>query len=513
MKSWKRGTAIVLCILCCLLFSSAFSANYATYGDASDTTVFYVTSNGNASLEFNQSEGLCYVLSYSFSPDGEFFEEEAWGKYHLLITAPDGRQYSEDWNRTSDGESYTLKLNYSGLYTVQVVPFTEDEMSSSWNRGEFYYWMNVPQWWINAKKNCSAAKSIEATVRVRQIDIDTRAVLEERSVTVRPGNNTVSAGNTPSGYTAVYGTSSNVYVSDQGIPEVSVVDFYYRKNARQESYVNIYCYDLYGNLIDNYRESVPQSKSVSPKSISGYRALSGAQYVWLSGAACSPANIVFYYEGGYAPVPTQLPTLIPTYTPRPTLLPIITPVPTPVPTLIPTNTPRPTMQPDPGRGNPVTPFSWDTQFKPGTSSAGKYNDKRVERLPNIADDNYRTSFDWLVWSSEMTDDIPELTAFFSGETISSIGIRNGCVRSYSDYSQFARPKGITVVVHTLDGRKYETYMALPDKHTTEYQIYNLNCTVTNVDYVDFWLNSYFSNSKADLEHQNVIHIADIQFYR
>ncbi len=165
-----------------------------------------------------------------------------------------------------------------------------------------------------------------------------------------------------------------------------------------------------------------------------------------------------------------------------------------------------------GKGAVVYPNSWDTQFKPGTSAENKYNDKRYLKLDNLHDDNYQTSFNWLIWTSEMKDDIPEITAHFSGETVSSIGIRNGYLKSESEYWQYARATRLNLTICDYSGNVYNTSICVPDYYTTNYQVFSLGGTYTNVATIKIWLADYNNNESADINHKNVVQISDIQFY-
>ena len=85
----------------------------------------------------------------------------------------------------------------------------------------------------------------------------------------------------------------------------------------------------------------------------------------------------------------------------------------------------------------VYPTEWDTQFRPGLTEK-EYNLERYKDLRYVGDDNYGTPYVWLIYSSERSDSIPELTAFFPGSTISEIGVRNGCLKNATDYFRYAR---------------------------------------------------------------------------
>ena len=166
-----------------------------------------------------------------------------------------------------------------------------------------------------------------------------------------------------------------------------------------------------------------------------------------------------------------------------------------------------------GSGRLVIPYEWDTQFKPGTTGTNTYNDKRYLRLGNLADDNWMTSFDWLIWSGERVDGIPEITARFRRETVSSIGIRNGYLRDKDEYYRYARASGLTVKIRDAYGREYQTYLRIPDEYSTEYRVYSLGGTYSDVTSIEVWLDTFRCDETMDIEHRYVIHIADIQFYQ
>ena len=73
--------------------------------------------------------------------------------------------------------------------------------------------------------------STTATITVRQVDVDTGAVLSTRYETLSVGTHTVSAGSTPSGYQAYSSTSTTVTVYSDGTASQGLVTFQYRKKA------------------------------------------------------------------------------------------------------------------------------------------------------------------------------------------------------------------------------------------------------------------------------------------
>ena len=68
-----------------------------------------------------------------------------------------------------------------------------------------------------------------ATITIRQVDVDTGAVLSTRYETLSVGTHTVYAGSTPSGYKAYSSTSTTVTVYSDGSVSKGLVTFQYRK--------------------------------------------------------------------------------------------------------------------------------------------------------------------------------------------------------------------------------------------------------------------------------------------
>ena len=234
--------------------------------------------------------------------------------------------------------------------------------------------------------------------------------------------------------------------------------------------VAVTCYDSRGGVIRSYTETVTGTRTLYPPTFTGYTANSGAQNVTCENGVCNPARVDFYYTLNTAPAPSA-------------------------------------------DARVVTPTVWDTQFKPGTATAvadGKIdNENKIEFLPRLYDNDYTTSFYWLYWQSERNDDIPELTAYFSGATVSSIGIRNGKVYGSSQYSRYGRVKRFVVRIYDTAGNMYSTTIQIPDRNTTDYQEFSLGGTYANVERIELWLDGIYKGS----DEPYYIHISDIQFYQ
>ena len=339
-----------------------------------------------------------------------------------------------------------------------------------------------------------------------------------------------------SGYTA---TTTGQYIDfSNGACSPSSVTFYYQKEVIPVN-VTIYCYDTDGNYIRTYTETISTSQTLYPRAISGYTVASSGQPVSVSNGTCSPSTVTFKYRkdiptgnvtvicrdsrGGVISTTTEkvsgsrtiFPPAITGYT---TTSPAQTVTcqaggvcsPAQIEFIYSLNT-----APTGGSTNPdvVTPTLWDTQFKPGTATAKSgdviSNDDRIKNLPYLYDDNPDTSFFWLVWQSEWKDDIPELTAYFNGDTVSSIGIRNGKATGFSGFAKYARATSLRIVVYDNSGRSYSTSIQLNDYYQRDYRVFSLGGTYQDVNRVEIFLLNY---KPGDTE-KNYIHISDIQFYK
>lgn len=465
MNTMKRKWLIplALALLISIAALPALAEKNATSGSGADTSVFFVESYGNAKVVFNQSEGMCHELSYTHLVDGIQGDEEEWGKYHIYVYTPYGSSYVEDWDKTFNGGSYTLSLNGAGIYRIRVVPYTGSEMTDSWTLDKFISWTTYPRWWISEQRNCSCMANLNVSVYVQQVDQNTGAVLSSRTVTLNFGNNSVSAGSNPSGYTLVSSSTANVYVDSSGRPDKNTVTFYYKRNTPSSASVTVYCYDQNGNYIQSYTETISSGKTINPKSISGYTATSSGQYVSFSNGSANPSSITFYYKKNSAPVP------------------------------------------QPSHGT-VRPTGWDTQFKPGYCRQD--NETKYRDLYKLYDDNSSTAFWWVIWKSERTDSIPEITAYFNGDTVSSIGIRNGRLDSYTQYARAARFR----VRITHSGGTSTTYVYIPDVKDYGYQTFSLGGTYSGVTRIELFLDGgdgegFYSGTKE----KYYLYISDIMF--
>ena len=314
------------------------------------------------------------------------------------------------------------------------------------------------------------------------------------------------------------------------------VTFKYQK-IRNPATLTVNCYDENGTFIKSYTETLTASKTVNPQAISGYNIASEGQYVSYSDGTCSPASISFSYKKIPAPATLTIRCIdnngnvIRTDKESITANKTITP---PVITGYTALSPSQQVTYSDGKCSPAQidfqyqigssvkpgtnprmayPASWDTQFKPGTATHNDgSNADRIQRIANLYDDDASTSFFWMIYTREMQDNIPEFTAYFNGDSISGIGIRNGNLKSSNAFKQYARPKMMDVRIYDASGNVYKTTLTIPDGYSKDYREFSFGTTYTNVSRVEicFTEKSYFYYGSAQT---NVCHIADIAFFK
>ena len=166
---------------------------------------------------------------------------------------------------------------------------------------------------------------------------------------------------------------------------------------------------------------------------------------------------------------------------------------------------------NPGQsGTLVTPYMWETQFNP-LDAISSYNYERYKRLPNIGDNNYATTYEWLIVSNEMQDNIPELTAWFRGNSVNSIGIRNGNLKDSTEYYYYSRATSFTLKIY-YNGTMDTVMIEIPDQYTTDYQAFLFGKTYENVSRIEFWLTNFNFDPNNTRAGKYLLYMADIQFY-
>ena len=153
----------------------------------------------------------------------------------------------------------------------------------------------------------------------------------------------------------------------------------------------------------------------------------------------------------------------------------------------------------------VNPYYWDTRFKEGTSQK---NAKWGAQLPNLYDNNRYTTFKWTVWTSEWNDGIPEITAYFNGDTVGAIGIRNGDATSEETFLDCARASQWRIRVWNRYGQYQDTLVNMSRNYTADYQVFSLNQTYTNVERVEIFMTKYTKGSR----YTNGLYVSDMMFF-
>ena len=237
------------------------------------------------------------------------------------------------------------------------------------------------------------------------------------------------------------------------------------------------CYDINGQKITEQVIGLRESQYVDAPQLNGYHCAYEPIYVSVQNGSCTPSRIIWIYESDNDSEanPNEYP-------------------------------------PHNGSsGNSVVyPTEWDTQFRPGLTEK-EYNLERYKDLRYVGDDNYGTPYVWLIYSSERSDSIPELTAFFPGSTISEIGVRNGCLKNATDYFRYARIQELEIKLFDSAGNVYAERMVLPDIYSTEYSVKPLSRTYTDIRKVEFFLKSFYYDENEDNGHKYLLYVSDIQF--
>ena len=251
MRTRTRLTALAAALLLALSLCPGGLADRAgTWGNAGDTYYFYCNAeNSRAKITFMQKEGLCAELSYTHLIDGLLGQEEEWGKYHITCSRS-GSSFTTDWDKTFNGDTFTISLPSAGVWKITVTPFTGDEMTASWTLDQFSYWVTYPEWWIDSAIGCICTASdpsqtvtqppaapVDVRIYVNQVDIDTGDTLSRWIEHVSTGGNTSAAGSTPDGYSLVSDGWQQVYVDAYGRPDRDNVYFYYKRESSSTSTV------------------------------------------------------------------------------------------------------------------------------------------------------------------------------------------------------------------------------------------------------------------------------------
>ena len=547
----KTGLCLLLALVmlltaACVTGTAAADGTEAVGGGTGASETFHMYASDYGFMQLEASQGTSYVADYdAYGNISGFKAEQNYGFFlvrvsrtgyeRIYVWAPSATQNLGDVEVST---IITVLFPSAGDYTVTVTPLTQTEINNNyWPRNRFVCWTVDAGWTLVRQSNCSAGTSVQPASQASG-SLVTVNCFDTSGNFIRSYSETLSSSRAVvpqeiSGYTAT--TAGQYVIFQNGMCYPASVTFYYQRNPASAS-LTVYCYDLSGRFIRSYSETVSGSRTVVPQEIGGYTSTGSGQYVTFRNGACSPSEITFYYirnaASGQVTVTCRdsFGNVIRTYTETVSGSRKIAPqaisgyrslsaavtvtctdgvcTPANVGFIYELNTVPPGPGSNPGA---VTPARWDTQFKPGTATASNgSNADRVRKLPNLYDENPDTSFFWLVWKSEWKDEVPEITAYFNGDTVSSIGIVNGNAKDAARFAKYARATCYTARVYSTDGTLLsQTSIDLPDSFTRDYRVYSLGGTFGNVDRVELYLVSY----KVGNTEQNVIHISEMQFYR
>ena len=148
---------IIISSLNCPSFAESISGR--GYENASYT--FYAEATGNnATIYFKQTQARA-LLNYV-----NFWTYE-WGCYHIYYTY-NGKTYSTEWNNVkwnANNEKFSLELPYKGVYKIQIVAYSAEEINELYAVTHFTMWFvpisggTGPDWWVDNCYNCRVSKS------------------------------------------------------------------------------------------------------------------------------------------------------------------------------------------------------------------------------------------------------------------------------------------------------------------------------------------------------------------
>ncbi|MBR3743268.1 MAG: hypothetical protein IKN04_22905 [Clostridia bacterium] len=158
----KKIVSIIIAVIIIMsLNSSTFAETISGSGYESASSTFYAEATGNnATIYFKQTKALA-VLNYV-----NFWTEE-WGCYHIYYTY-NGTTYSTEWNNVkwnADNETFSLDLPYKGIYKIQIVAYTAEEINDLYAITHFSMWFvsaignTGPEWWVDNCYNCWVSNS------------------------------------------------------------------------------------------------------------------------------------------------------------------------------------------------------------------------------------------------------------------------------------------------------------------------------------------------------------------
>lgn len=140
---------------------------------------------------------------------------------------------------------------------------------------------------------------------------------------------------------------------------------------------------------------------------------------------------------------------------------------------------------------------------------------RENFVSRMLDGSASTYYNFTAWQSKSSDEIPEVSFYFGGGTLSSIWMRIGNQTTSADYAEHARPKRMRLRVWTgntyedteyLTDDIYDPY-TLNDGWNSGYQLFALPRTYYGVTAVDMYVTGWYKGTKDTYD----VCISDIRF--
>ena len=461
---FKKRMTVLSLVLAVMLAASLFSCAAAD-GGANDGV--YGTTQAAASFTVQAYEAGAFVKLSSYEGTANVLQSKAvnqvslHGFYSIVVT---GNQYKKtyDWapsaagfqkimgeRRTEARDYLFINLPGTGSYTVTVTPHGAAEINKYRPNEAFREWTAHAEWVLENAEKCDCWPAANAAAA--------------------PTAYVAPAYNPPP--TAGIGTSASNSGTAYNVPTYTTPPSAGIGSGVSNSgeTILIYCYELNGTPLGSFTQVIYSSQPIYPPALNGYTAPGNAYVEFKPGGQ---ESVTFYYTRAGVQNVTPEPANI---NPQPGLTPVYA--------------------------------NWSTQqFVEGRTKNSANTPNWVKRM---CDGDMATAFHYTIWSSEMGDEYPELTAAFSEPaTIKSIGIVNGNTESYSSYYARARVRSIRVVIHTSYGT-YEHKISVPDEYLREYQILPLGDGYGTVTSVDLYFDRFYIGEGSTKYEMN---IAEIQFY-
>ena len=330
MKCFYRVSVLLLAVL--LALSAVTVARASTvYGNTGAATTFYVDVRGNgAHIELISYKGRASVESWSWSNAyRKTVMEEHYGYYSVIVSNGSYRkQY--DWapSKASGGKSgyitttvLSVLFPSAGNYTVQVIPFSNAQITDCLNSGSFKSWINNAIWVLDSETYCSCSFAAprytpapaECRIRVSLYDNRSGQELKAWYETLHAGYNTVSAGAVPYGYRLAAASQRTVYVDSYGNPSDNAVYFPCEKIEQitpqpvitQPPVITPKPYNPGGGVVMpygwdtqfRYQDNNPQAAKLLPNLSDGDLGTSFHYTIWYSDRTDAKAEITaFFYN-------------------------------------------------------------------------------------------------------------------------------------------------------------------------------------------------------------------------